>query len=214
MRKQVDKSHYQFSRYTHKRRWASLWHQLDEVLKFDPQRVLEIGPGAGIFKAACSRLGVEVETVDIDPELDPDHVCSVLDLPFGEGTFDVACAFQMLEHIPFEDSLRAFREIVRVASSGVVISLPDAKVVWPVSVHLPRLGRRNYLIPKPTYGMREHSFDGEHWWEINKRGFELSKIVATLSGIQGASLQRSFRVPENPYHRFFVFKIEGENKLG
>ena len=42
MKKQVDKSHYQFSKYLHKRRWASLWHQVDQGLRHGPERMLEI----------------------------------------------------------------------------------------------------------------------------------------------------------------------------
>jgi hypothetical protein len=45
--------------------------------------------------------------------------------------------------------------------------------------------------------------DREHFWEINKRGYRLSRVVADFS--KYLPLIRTFRVPENPYHRFFVF---------
>lgn len=45
--KQVEKSHYDFTRYMSRARWQSLWHQLDEVLQLHPARVLELGPGGG-----------------------------------------------------------------------------------------------------------------------------------------------------------------------
>lgn len=214
MKKQVDKSHYRFSRYLHKRRWASLWHQLDEVLKFEPECVLEIGPGAGTFKATCATLGVEVETVDVDPELQPDHVCSVLQLPFGDATFDVTCAFQMLEHIPFEDSMRAFSELGRVARKAVVISLPDADPAWPVLITLPRLGKRTFFIRRPFTKAREHDFDGEHYWEVNTRNYSLETVSSRFASFPHLTLQRTFRVEDFPYHRFFIFERQHSVDLG
>lgn len=203
--KQVDRSHYDFQRYVGKDRWASLWHQLDEVMRLAPARVLEIGPGPGLFKAVAARLGVVVETLDLDPELRPDHVASATEMPFADASFDVVCAFQMLEHLPYERSLAAFREMLRVARTHVVISLPDARVMWRYAFHLPRRGVVQVLLPKPALGLREHRFDGEHHWEINKRGYALARVVADLTQAGGA-LEKTYRVPELPYHRFFVFR--------
>jgi len=149
MQKQVNKSHYEFGKYVHKRRWASMWHQLDEVIKLNPERVLEVGPGPGLFKAMAGAMGVHVETLDLDPELEPDHVASVFEMPFEDGAFDIVCAFQMLEHLPFEQSLEAFREMVRVAQKAVVISLPDAATRWPVSFHVPQGWTSEVPYPPP-----------------------------------------------------------------
>lgn len=206
MKKQVEKAHYRFSKYVHKRRWASMWHQIDEVLAFDPARILEIGPGPGVFKATASLFGPRVETLDIDPELEPDHVASVFDMPFREGAYDVVCAFQMLEHIPYEDSLRAFREMTRVAERGIVISLPDARHMWPYALHVPARGRIWLHVPAPAPGRRTPGFDGEHYWEINKRGYALARVKRDLSMTEGIELVTTYRVDEFPYHRFLVFR--------
>lgn len=206
MKKQVDKSHYRFAKYLHSRRWASMWHQIDEVLRFDPGCVLEVGPGAGVFKAVCEVLGVAVETADIDPELGPDYICSVLDLPFEDAAFDVTCAFQMLEHIPFEDSMRALAELGRTARNGVVVSLPDADPAWPTIVTLPRFGQRSFLLRKPFFRPKEHVFRGEHYWEINKKGYSLAKVISAFATISALRLRKTYRVPQFPYHRFFVFE--------
>ena len=206
MQKQVDKSHYEFGKYVHKRRWASMWHQLDEVIKLNPERVLEVGPGPGLFKSMAGAMGVHVETLDLDPELEPDHVVSVFEMPFEDGSFDVVCAFQMLEHLPFEQSLDAFREMARVAGKAVVISLPDAATRWPVSVHIPKIGSVKFSIPKPRLRAPVHQFDGEHHWEVNKAGYALDRIVSELERASGYSVKKSYRVPENPYHRFLIFE--------
>ena len=206
MQKQVDKSHYEFGKYINKRRWASMWHQLDEVIKLDPDRVLEIGPGPGVFKAVAGAFGVCVETLDLDPELQPDHVASVFAMPFANGAFDVVCAFQMLEHMPFEKSLDAFREMVRVAGKAVLISLPDASIRWPMTIYVPRFGEVKFSIPRPRFRMPVHEFDGEHYWEINKASYSLKRVTTDFVDAGSVRLTKTFRVHEFPYHRFFVFE--------
>lgn len=202
--KQVDKSHYDFARYMSRARWQSLWHQLDEVLRLQPTRVLEVGPGPGIFKSLAKLAGLSVETLDIDPELNPDHVGSVTAIPLPDHSYDVVCAFQILEHLPYEQSLLAFREMTRVSRRHLVISLPDAKAVWRYTIQIPKLGVFDCLVPKPFAKVQPHTFDGEHYWEINKEDYYLKKISRDLS--EYASMIKTYRVTGNPYHRFFVFK--------
>lgn len=203
--KQVDKSHYSFNRYWKKGRWASLWHQIDEVLSVSPQNLLEIGVGSGVFSKLISHFGVNANTIDIDPDLQPDYIGSAVNLPFKDGAFDCVCAFQMLEHLPYEDSIIAFEEIVRVARSNIIISLPDAKIIWPFSLHIPSVGSIYFGIPKPRLGQPIHVFDGQHYWEINKKNYSLKKVLKDLSKFD-IQLIKTFRVKENPYHRFFVFE--------
>lgn len=205
MQRQVDRSHYEFRKYVHKPRWASMWHQLDEVIRLEPNRVLEIGPGPGLFKVTALALGVAVETLDIDPNLEPDHIASVFTMPFEDSAYDVVCAFQVLEHLPFEKSKMAFSEMARVAKKAIVISLPDAATRWPVSIHIPMIGLIDFLIPKPRLVAPQHVFDGEHYWEINKKGYSLEKIINEFSSSAPLKLEKTYRVTENPYHIFFVF---------
>jgi len=201
--KQVDKGHYAFARYMTKARWCSVWHQLDEIQKLSPASVLEVGPGSGILKAAAAIFGVSLETLDIDPELRPDHVASVTAMPFADASYDAVCAFQVLEHFPYEVSLLAFAELVRVSRRTVLISLPDAKIAWRYQFHLPKVGSFDFLASRPRLRAPEHMPDREHFWELNKRGYPVSRIVADFT--KHVRLIRTYRVPENPYHRFFVF---------
>lgn len=202
--KQVDKAHYSFESYIGKARWASIWHQLDEILRLKPAKTLEVGPGPGTFKIVANSFGFKVETLDIDPDLEPDHFGVATDLPFSENSYDVVCSFQMLEHLPYESSLKAFEEMVRVSKQFVVISLPDSKPVWRYIFHIAKMGDFNLMIEVPFVKAKEHIFDGEHYWEVNKKGYELERVINDFGSF--SNLIKTFRVIENPYHRFFVFQ--------
>jgi predicted SAM-dependent methyltransferase len=201
---QVDKSHYCFSKYVKKMRWLSIWHQLDEVLSLEPHTVLELGPGPGLFKALATHFGIRVETVDLDPELEPDYVTSATELPMENDSYDCVCAFQMLEHLPYDQALQVLGEMIRVTKKHIVISLPDAKPVWVYMLHIPKLGRKTVHIPRPRLKKPVHEFDGQHYWEINKTGYSLGKVISDFTQNR-ASLIKTYRVKEYPYHRFFIF---------
>lgn len=205
MEKQVEKGHYGFGSYVSKQRWNSYWHQLDEVLRLSPSSVLEVGVGPGIFQNIARLLQLNVVTVDIDPELKPDHVASVEALPFADSSHDVVAAFQVLEHLPFASLATAARELRRVAKRHVVVSLPDSRILWRYLFHIPKLGDFNLFIRRPTLGRPDHVFDGQHHWEINKKNYPLKAVLNVFSE-QGLHLLKTFLVPEYTYHRFMVFR--------
>jgi SAM-dependent methyltransferase len=206
-KKQVDKSHYNFKKYFTKERLLSIWHQLDEIIKLNPNSVLEIGPDNGIFKEMAKTFGIDVDTLDIDSELNPDFLAPADNMPFDENTYDVVCAFQMLEHVPFDLSLKIFQEMCRVSSKYIIISLPNDLTAWPMSITIPRIGKLNFYIVKPTFQLREQVFNGEHYWELNRKGYKTNDVVKSLLE-QFSSLQLidTYRVKENPYHQFFIFQ--------
>lgn len=202
-KKQVDRTHYEFATYMDKQRWGSLWHQVDEILKVHPNTVLEVGKGTGILGPLLKHYGIYYQSADIDPELEPDYVTSVNDLPFKDNTFDVACCFQVLEHIPYSSFHQSVTELLRVAKKQVVISLPDAKSLWQYSIHVPTKGKIRFDIPRPQFCLPKHVFNGEHYWEINKEGYPLEDVIRLMEKC-GCIVNKSYRVIEHPYHHFFV----------
>ena len=70
--------------------------------------------------------------LDIDPRgLEPGGVCgSALALPFGDATFDVVCAFDVVEHC--EPEALALAELARVLKPGgrLLISVPAYQWAW------------------------------------------------------------------------------------
>jgi hypothetical protein len=71
------------------------------------------------------------------------------------------------------------------------------------------------LIPLPRLRKPIHNFDGEHYWEIGKGGYPLGKIVNDIE-LAGFEIEKTYRVFERPYHRFFLLKkskYHGHNKM-
>lgn len=208
---QVNCDHYGFSDYYHKDRWASLWHQLDECTRLRPKTVLEIGPGAGYLKQLLLLNGIVAHTVDVDLRLAPDIVADCELLPIADRSYDLVCAFQVLEHLPYEVSISAFREMSRVSGDYILLSLPNKQKRWTSIIHIPGLKKLYFSLTWPKWLSRRHFFDGQHYWELGDSDHPYARLVADLSVAGDASLIRSYRVAEHPYHHFLMFKKGGLN---
>ena len=205
MKPQVEPILYFSEAYDTKERFISYWHQIKEITKLNPKRVLEIGIGNGF---ACKYLRdrkVKVVTLDRDDRLNPDIAGSVLDTPFTDLSFDVVACYELLEHLPYENFNKAISEIFRVSKSWAILSLPDVSRAYRFNVQIPKLGEIKRLISLPRLIKPIHKFDGEHYWEIGKDGYPLNKIINDIGRV-GFILKRTYRVFEFPYHRFFVLE--------
>ena len=139
-------------------------------------------------------------TLDIDEALKPDCVGSVLNMSIKENSFEAVACFEVLEHIPFDYFPIALKEIWRTAQRYAIISLPDCKRC--LRLYLPKIGRRFFLLDYPFFRPAEHKFDGEHFWEINKKGYPLTKIMTVIKKA-GFSIEETFRAWGLPHLRFF-----------
>lgn len=201
-RLQVQASHYTNTTYLSKQRLASYWHQIDEIIQLQPTSVLEIGVGSGFMRQQLAVLGIpNVISADIDAALGPDVMADVRQLPIGDDSVDMAVAFQVLEHLPYDDFEPALRELRRVARKTVLLSLPDRTPTlrWAWSATQWELKPRLLRIPIPIY--RRVASD-QHYWEIGLKDYPLSRIKAAIQSV-GLQLIRTYQVPEYPYHRFF-----------
>jgi ubiquinone/menaquinone biosynthesis C-methylase UbiE len=199
--KQVDKDAYKFERYANPGRWVSYYHQICEVLKREPKKILEIGSGDGVFKNYIKEnTSIVYSNIDVAEDLHPDVVGSVTALPFGDKSFDVVCAFEVLEHIPFDDFEKALREMSRVSRSGVIISLPHFGPPVQFLLKVPFLPEIRISFKVPF--CREHRFNGQHYWEIGKKGYSPRTIQKILN--KYFVIEKEFVPFENQYHHFYV----------
>lgn len=97
----------------------------------DPRRVLDVGSADGPSVGWLHGIGMHV-AVDLDPRgLSAGGVCgSALALPFGDETFDVVGAFDVVEHCDPEET--ALGELARVLTPGgrLFVSVPAYQWAW------------------------------------------------------------------------------------
>ena len=198
-------SHYAGDAYNSASRFFSYGHQLRELWMLHPRNILEVGVGSGVISSVLRNSPVELTTLDFDPELKPDVVASVDDIPLPSETFDVVMCCEVLEHLPFEKFDRALRELHRVSRSHVMITLPQCTPVARLCVPVFSALGRKLVIPLPSLRARRKPQCDEHFWEIGLKGYPLKRIVSAIEAA-GFSVIKTRRIWENPYHRMFVLR--------
>ena len=205
MKPQVAPDHYINPSYDSKERFISYWHQINEIITLNPKEVLEIGIGNGFVHNYLKEKSVKIKTLDIDKSLSPDVVGSVLKLPFTSESFDIVVCYEVLEHLPYSEFPKALKEIHRVSQKHVVLSLPDVTTVYRINLELPRIRPIKKLIPHPFHRPAQHTFDGEHYWEIGKTGYPFKRIELDIMQ-SNLNIIKTYRVFEFYYHRFFLLE--------
>lgn len=206
---QVADNHYEKKSYLSISRWSTYSLVIEETLRLNPKKILEIGPGPGLVSSTLKRIGFSVATLDIDPNTKPDYRMSTTDIKENRdllGTFDLIIASEVFEHIRYEDfvdTLKTLREI----SKNLIITLPDTNQNSLFFAFRLRLPIFNSVIGKLKVRFKKikHRFDGQHYWEIGKKSFPLRRILDDMKRC-GWTIQNTYTNIDNPYHRFFILK--------
>ncbi len=187
-------------------RLFSYAHQIKGALSFEPQKVAEIGAGGKMVAAAIRSIGIDVTTIDVQPDLKPDVVASVTELPFEDGHFDVVLCCQVLEHLPFEQFDSAMRELRRVARKGAILSLPDVTQSFIMNIRLPKIPNLSidWTLPRlRAKDMPKKRFEKSgHYWEIGFRPYPITRVRKAITDA-GWTIDEEWRVPERRWHHFF-----------
>lgn len=203
--------------YDHKARWIHYFHQIravaDEVRTsggdLEKWSVLEIGPSHGLVTEYLRKFGVKVTTLDYKAEYKPDVVGDVRVLPFPDNTFDMAIACEVLEHMPFEDTLKALGEMRRVARRTVLVSVPDARrTLMSLRLKLPLFKEMNMAIRCPAFTRQIVTAEHGHHWEIGKMGSPLRRVRAAIAGT-GFRIRRCGSLPDTPRNYYFLLEKNG-----
>jgi len=205
MNSQVDKLAYKFQKYCDNERWSSYWQQINEVLQCCPKNLLEIGVGDHVFSSYIkNNTNINYTSLDLAADLNPDFVASIDKMPFTGKSFDVVCAFEVLEHLPWEKFSSSLKEMNRVCRSYVIISLPHWGRHFSFEFRLPFLKKIKAQY-KFNFFPIEHKFDGQHYWEIGKIGYPLRKVREEIIN-SGFNIKNDFVCFNSPYHHFFILE--------
>ena len=200
---QVERTHYKISGYGYAGRFVSYFNQISLAIKTNPSSILEIGSGDKVFSSYIKQnTKIEVKTLDLAEDLNPDVIGDIRSIPFADKSFDTVCAFEVLEHIPFEEVKTALGEMFRVSKNYVFISVPHFSPQFKFLLKIPFIPEIKFAIKIPYF--KKHKFDGEHYWELGKSGFKKSRLKNLLK--EYGEVEMDFIPFENQYHHFILVK--------
>jgi len=184
-------------------RMITHWHQANAVCEWTRLggSVLEIGPGSGHTTWLLRHWGMNVTTLDFDESIRPDIVGDVTRIPCASNSFDCVIAAEVLEHIPFSEFGKALSELKRICSGHVIITLPAPFAGVSALLNFSGLDEKGLFFGLPYW--IAHKFDGQHYWELGKRGYSAWRIRRFVRR-QGFRIVREFRPAPSLYCYFFV----------
>ncbi len=203
---QVNRDTYTFDKYCVIERWSSYWHQIKEILALKPDSVLEIGVGDKVLASYLkNNTAIKYSNLDIAQDLQPDIVGSVDDMKnISDNSFDLVCAFEVLEHLPFEKFGQSLNELKRVSKQSIIISLPHWGRHFSLEIRLPLLGKLRFQYKFNLWPIK-HVFNGQHYWEIGKADYNLKTIKQAITET-GLKINNDYIAFASPYHHFFILE--------
>lgn len=191
-------------------RFISYYYQSEFVRKLNPKKILEIGIENKTISNYLKNNGFNVTTCDINKTTKPDYLGDIRKLPFKKNSYDLLMAFQVLEHIPGEDFSIALKELHRVSSKWVILSLPYSALNFSAVVKFPFIKKiikkefLNFRISLPYFFMKKPK-SKYHFWEIGIKKYSKSHVRSIIKN-EGFNILREFRPPINNYHYFLILE--------
>jgi ubiquinone/menaquinone biosynthesis C-methylase UbiE len=190
--------------YDHKGRWISYYYQYAQARELESKKILEVGIGNGTMSTYLKKVGFTVTTADYEEHLGADVTADVTALPFKDNEFDLSMCCEVLEHLPFSEFTKAVKELARVSSKYVFITVPDhRRVPFSLSIKIPFMKQRTVSIRIPTF--KQHVFDGFHYWEIGHKGFPVKRIINEIESV-GLEIIKHESPTDCPMIHYFLLR--------
>ena len=188
--------------------FLSYYYQVKFIHECKAKDVLEIGVGNKTLINYLRQHNINAVSCDTVEKFRPDHIGDIRNLPFEGNSFDVVCAFQVLEHLPWNEVEKALQEMARVSRKHVIFSIPYT----PVSIELALRSSLLYRLIRKWEARifinlalitRPWKYDGVHYWEMGKKNYPRKKIRTLL--------RKHFRILKEKrtdfsYQYFFVLE--------
>jgi len=158
--------------------WRLYWKQQDLLKTFlqPNETVMEIGVGSGFAANYLRSKGHAVTTFDIDAEKQPDIVGNLVTHEF-DGSFDHILAFEVFEHIPYQEFVGALGKVRRWCKKSLCLSVPIAeREVAFAEFKLPRIKKKRLALKLPKRSLWEY-----HFWEIGYRDTSEKRFLDDLA---------------------------------
>ena len=119
-------------------------------------------------------------------------------------SFDAICAFQVLEHIPFEDFDGIVANLALASRDRVIISLPH----WGYPVEFRFRFLKDVISRAISFKLtrpKTWAFDGQHYWELGTTGFAIKDVARVID--RHLKIDRQYFCPDYSYHYFFECSV-------
>lgn len=201
------------SEYLSKDRLISYHHQLRLIFTLGSQvkDILEIGIFNSLLTDLLKRNGYNVTTADIDPNLEPDIILDLTtDFSTLKDKFDAIVLFQVLEHLPYEQSEEALKKLALITKRFLVISIPYNAKFLALQIKYSYVHRSRYLLLNLPKFWSSKPVCNEHYWEMGLKGYPKKRILDSVAKA-GLTIKQEFTDPIHPYHYFLVLEKNNLN---
>jgi len=156
--------------------WDFYWHQqkiMEGILcAGNHENIIEIGVGSGFTTNYCRSKGFKVTTLDIDSGKNPDILANAVCYEFDQK-YDYLMAFEVLEHMPFEEFKKIINRIPHFVKKYAFISLPrNERCLFSLKIKIPKVKEM-----KLEWKIKARKITTEtHFWELDYKHYKTKKI--------------------------------------
>ena len=160
-----------------KEHWLSYWHQLKLMLESLEAKdsMIELGIGSGFTSNYLRSKNIDVLTVDIDKNKSPDIVSDAISFKPNKN-YDHFCAFEVFEHMKFEEMENVLKNIKSKIDKNIFISVPIYKKT-PINIELKF---KSYWKSITVKTPKTSIIDPHHQWELNYKDITEERLISVF----------------------------------
>ena len=179
--------------------WRLYWQQQKIIHNYlNPKdKILEIGVGTSFTANYLKSKKFNVTTFDIDKEKTPDIVGNIVEYNWGTIDFNHILAFEVFEHIPFDEFKKALIKLKKICKNNIFISLPlNEMLLFELEYKIPKFRKNILRLPIAKNKITTKN----HFWEI---GYDKYSEIF----IEKMFIQEGYKVVEKHKKSSFIYYV-------